>query len=104
MRRIECSRCHRIKPENQFNKDSTRPSGRQSKCRDCQRLMNQRYRNEVGVTPRPLKEIPSRRVHFHLPIEWIRALDALAQRAGATRAETIRNIIAAALRGEDDHE
>ena len=93
MRRIECNRCRRIKPETSFNFDATTPNGRQRKCRDCQKAINEKYRRHCGHEPRFSPEGGVRRIHLSLPIDWVLAIDDHCERLQLNRSEWFRSII-----------
>lgn len=51
----ECSRCHLVKPLDQFRKDNTKISGRGSTCKPCNNLQAKAYYKR-GENARKIKE------------------------------------------------
>lgn len=49
MQNKKCSRCHKIKPLSDYNKQSSNKDGLRKKCRDCRNLEMRNYR-ETGRT------------------------------------------------------
>ena len=50
-----CSKCHEIKPLNEFNKESRSSDGHRPDCRACQKKRQKKYRDKSDVKKRQQK-------------------------------------------------